>query len=357
MAGLLRAPLGVSAPSRSVSSAPVSRSRLRVQGQAAGWAGVSPSTPRMREASPNTRVHAVAAPERLAGRESGSSGPPTAASPVACSVTPTQQPAHAANAILPTPADWLESARRAEDEQRREALERLMQREADTLQLGGAAAPEQQQLEQRQQQLEEQLVEEEQQQQEAAEEEVWRLERLAQSAAASTSGRAQQQQQREVVGSTRRGRVGARGRTAAPAPATPARRASTAMAAAPAAAAAVAAADLASATTIRTWLLDCATRRVRHSTRPAASSTTTSSPSTASSTPAAAPPPSQRGAVLGSGRRTLLRARPAGGAVALNPAAVEGLSEETQGDMVALIQARLPLSTGRRFRRKGAAAR
>lgn len=188
---------------------------------------------------------------------------------------------------------------------------------------------------------------------EAAEHEALLREQLAQPAAAHSSGRGQQhaaapaaalqqqqppqlqQQRAQVVRSTRRHRLSSR--TKAQASTTSASRRSGA-AAAPSVPTALATADLAAAATVRTWLLDCSSRRARGSRQPMAAA------------PAA-------DAVLTDSRprgsRRLLRgpssaAQPAGLPAAV--AAVEGLSEETQADMQVLLNARLQLSHARRCR-------
>lgn len=164
-------------------------------------------------------------------------------------------------------------------------------------------------------------------------------ERRQQSAAASTSGRGLQQQAERpvVVLSTRQAR-GARAVAAGqPKPSTAAARR------------ALRAADTtqteASTVVLASWLLDCSSRRQRGA-RQAMAAAALPAPAAAAAAPAAA-------AGSASKRRSLRRQAPA---LQLSPAAAEGLSAETQEDMLVLINARAGLRAGR-FRRSKASSR
>ncbi|KAL4426007.1 hypothetical protein ABPG75_010023 [Micractinium tetrahymenae] len=357
--------LGLSAPSSGASllrptgatqAAGSARSRaLRVANQA-GW-----QNPRETSPSRPVRVRAIAAPERIGAlEEQQQQQRQQQAAPPPPPAVPPHQVRGAANAILPgprtLPQDW-----RREAQERREALERLMQQETEEEGL--------QYLEQAVEAAEAEAaaaeaavaaataaVEERLQAQEAAEQEAQLRERLAQAAAATaatTSGRGQQhgaapaatsqqqqqqqqqQQRAQLVPSTRRHRLGSRAKVPAAA-AAGGRRGG---AGAPAPPATVAAADMAAAATVRTWLLDCSSRRARGSRQPMA----------------AAP---AHGAVHAHGKpggsRRLLRGPPAAAQPGQPPAAVaavDGLSEETQADMQVLLNTRLQLSASRRCRK------
>ncbi len=338
--------LGVGAPNSGVlvhrtsgtaQAAGSARSRaLRVASQA-GWQNPRESSP-----SRPVRLRAIAAPERLGSPEQQQQRQQAAQLPPAA---PPHQVVGAANAILPgprtLPQDWWREA-----EEQRKALERLMQQEAEeaglqqlerTAEAAAASAS----------------VVEEATAGAAAEEEVAAQQaqlhnQISQSAAAPTSGRdqqhtaapaaamqqqQQQQQRARLVPSTRRHRLGSRTKTQATVAGSGRRSVS---APPPSTPSAVAADDLSAAATVRTWLLDCSSRRARGSRQPMAAKAETD----------AAPAHSRpRG-----GRRLLRGASSAAqpGQLPAAMAAVEGLSEETLADMQVLLNARLQLSNSRR---------
>ncbi|KAL4425143.1 hypothetical protein ABPG77_008248 [Micractinium sp. CCAP 211/92] len=341
--------LGVGAPNSGVlvhrtsgtaQAAGSARSRaLRVASQA-GWQNPRESSP-----SRPVRLRAIAAPERLGSPEQQQQRQQAAQLPPA---VPPHQVVGAANAILPgprtLPQDW-----RREAEEQRKALERLMQQEAEEAGL--------QQLERTAEAAEPGAsVVEEATAGAAAEEEVAAQQaqlhnQLSQTAAAPTSGRGQQhtaapaaamqqqqqqqqqQQRARLVPSTRRHRLGSRTKAQATVAGSGRRSVS---APPPSTPSAVAADDLSAAATVRTWLLDCSSRRARGSRQPMAAKAETDA------APARSRP---RG-----GRRLLRGASSAAqpGQLPAAMAAVEGLSEETLADMQVLLNARLQLSNSRR---------
>lgn len=295
MALHLGAPLGSAAlqgtrvPLSSPSPAPSNgRARPRVSCQAT-FGAPKPAGQRVREQSPS-KVQALAAP--AVERELLLPAQPS---------PPAQQPAHTSSNIL--------EVRRSELELQRSELERLLHHEA---------APAFEEAEQQQQE------EQQQQPQRGDATAAEAQERQQRSAAVSTTGQGQLQQQRRarLVTSTRHSRGAAASAAASAASVTTRDTA--------ALQASVASRTAATSAALTSWLLDCRSRRERRAVQPLA-------PQSRRAASAAAQPRARGGA--------------AAPAVQLEPGALQGLSQDTQEDMVVLINTRATLRCGRRTRR------